>query len=819
MASLKMCVLDVDYVIDDGKPVIRLWGKTHTGRSAAVLDYSFEPYFYAKPVKELSPQELDDLEKKIMRLENDGRKPLRIERVERKYLSVPLKFFRIFTQRPEDVPKIRDLLKDWKEIRDEFEYSIPFYRRYIIDRGLYPMTWVEAEGEKSSKQARADVVLKANSIKSLEMDKAPSMKVMAFDIETVDENEEPRVIMISLADSTGFEKVLTCKKASFPGTETLKDEASMINRFAELVRERDPDIIVGYNSDMFDFDVLSTRAGRLGIKIVMGRDENEMVSVRRARVSAARIPGRVHVDLYSFVYNIMQENLSTEVLSLDRVSQELIGKRKKEMTWKQIADDWKSGKDMKEVADYCLWDSKLTLMLSKSILLQIKELCRVTGQTMFDVSRMTYAQLVEWLLMRRAFDIGEISPNRPKYDEVMKRRRYPPYAGGYVHTPKEGLHEKIALFDFKSLYPSITITHNISPETLDCVCCRGKAAKESGRVPGSEHYYCRSKKGFIPEILENIVEARMDIKKKMRRARQGTYAYRSLDNRQNALKILANASYGYYAYAGSRWYSRVCAESITSYGRFYIKQVIERAEKMKFPVIYGDTDSLFIKVKTKKAAKDFMERVNRSLPGVMELDFEGFYRAGLFVLAKTGKAAKKRYALLDSDNRMTIRGFERVRRDWSNIAKDTQERVLMAILKDRSPEKAMKIVRETVGRLKSGDVKMENLVILSQITRPLDQYEQVGPHVAAAVKAMDRGRRIKTGSVISYIITKGTGTISQRAEPAEDAKNYDPDYYINNQVMPAAMRILSGLGFSEEEILSGKKESQQSLNSYIKLGK
>jgi len=288
---------------------------------------------------------------------------------------------------------------------------------------------------------------------------------------------------------------------------------------------------------------------------------------------------------------------------------------------------------------------------------------------------------------------------------------------------------------------------------------------------------------------------------------------------QNALKILANSSYGYYGYAGSRWYSRVCAESITSFGRFYIKKVIKSAERNKFDVIYGDTDSLFIKVKTKKQANEFLEKVNKSLPGIMEMDFEGFYKSGLFVLAKTGKAAKKRYAMIDQDDKIIIKGFELVRRDWSNIAKETQERVLKAILKDRSPDKAVKVVRETLKRIRSGDVEMKNLTILSQLTRPIDQYEQVGPHVAAAVKAIDRGRHIKAGSVISYIITKGTGTISQRAEPSEDAKDYDPEYYIHNQVMPAAMRILSGLGFSEEEILSGKKESQQSLGNYIKFKK
>ncbi|MCK4714679.1 MAG: hypothetical protein KAT35_03830, partial [Candidatus Aenigmarchaeota archaeon] len=286
-------------------------------------------------------------------------------------------------------------------------------------------------------------------------------------------------------------------------------------------------------------------------------------------------------------------------------------------------------------------------------------------------------------------------------------------------------------------------------------------------------------------------------------------------NRQKALKILANASYGYYAYAGSRWYSRVAAQSITAWGRFYIQKVIKLAQRMGHEVIYGDTDSLFLKVKTKKAAKEFLDRSNKSLPGVMELDMQGIYKAGIFVLAKTGMAAKKRYALLGEDGKITIRGFEKVRRDWSPIARDTQENVIEAILRDRSPDKAVDFVRNTVERIRKGDVDLDELVIYSQLTKPLNKYEQIGPHVVAARKSHERGRVIKPGMSISLIITKGEGSISSRAEPFEDARDYDPDYYINNQVIPAALRVLSGLGYTEESIL-GEKPGQASLDGFFR---
>ncbi|MCJ7816814.1 MAG: DNA polymerase, partial [Candidatus Aenigmarchaeota archaeon] len=298
---------------------------------------------------------------------------------------------------------------------------------------------------------------------------------------------------------------------------------------------------------------------------------------------------------------------------------------------------------------------------------------------------MSYSQLVEWLYIRKAFSLGELSPNRPKYQEVQKRRLYPAYTGGYVETPKEGIHDNIALFDFHSLYPSITITHNVSPETLDCMCCRGKPEPEEKRniVPDdSGHWYCSEHDGFIPKIIKELMDKRNEIKKEMKKLRPGSEKYKALDSRQHSLKILANASYGYYAYAGSRWYSRVCAQSITAWGRYYIKKIIELARSLNYEVIYGDTDSLFLKVKSRPDADHFLTKANDTLSGVMELEFRDLYHSGIFVSTKTGQAAKKRYALIDQEGKITIRGFEKVRRDWSNIAKDTQEAVLLAVLRD-----------------------------------------------------------------------------------------------------------------------------------------
>lgn len=198
---------------------------------------------------------------------------------------------------------------------------------------------------------------------------------------------------------------------------------------------------------------------------------------------------------------------------------------------------------------------------------------------------------------------------------------------------------------------------------------------------------------------------------------------------------------------------------------------------------------------------NFLFSVNQELPPGMELEFEGFYERGFFV-------TKKRYALIH-DDKIVVKGLELVRRDWAPVAKKTQEKVMMAILKDGSPKKAAKIIKEVIDRIKNGEIPIEDLVIHTQLTKNPDKYQQMAPHVLAAKKAIKRGRKVGRGSIIRYVVVKGKGPISQRAEPLEDADvaNYDPSYYIDNQVLPAISRIIDSLGYSHDEIVHKQKQS------------
>ena len=175
-------------------------------------------------------------------------------------------------------------------------------------------------------------------------------------------------------------------------------------------------------------------------------------------------------------------------------------------------------------------------------------------------------------------------------------------------------------------------------------------------------------------------------------------------------------------------------------------------------------EQLALEAEIKEQAQKFITYLNSTLPESMELEYEGFYRRGFFV-------SKKRYAVIE-DGEIIAKGLELVRRDWAPIVKKTQEEILMAILKEGDSDKAIKAVKKVLKRIKKGDVDNKELIIHTQITKPLDQYKQVGPHVVAARKIEEHGIKVTRGTIIQYIIVKGKGSISQRAVPYEYSEGY-----------------------------------------------
>ncbi len=815
MERLLFYPLGITYKVENNLPVIHLFVKLPDGKHICILDDSFRPYFWVIPKED----KLNEVKSKLLKLEipkgEQNIKIAKLESHEKNFLGNTVLALKVFLNLPSDVPLIKDIVKNWESIGSVNEYDIQFVRRYLIDKKIVPLNLTEAVGEFIPHRLRVQC-FKASEVMASTEESINDLKIIAFDIETYNPlgktvlAEKHPIVMLSLY-SDEFKKVITWKrfKTDADWIEFVNSEAELIERFVQIVKFYAPDIITGYYSDGFDFPYIKSRADQLKVKLDLGWDNSE-VEIEKGMSPGASITGLTHIDIFRYISKILGRSLESESLTLNKVALELLGEGKFNANIEDLAEVWdNSPDDLEEFCKYNLHDSMLTFKLTQKMLPNMSEMVKIVGLPLHDINRIGYSQLVEWYLMRRSIEFNELNPNKPDSSEVDFRRQRT-FIGAFVYEPEPGLYSDIVVFDFRSLYPSIISSHNISPATLKCDCCEGTEFTPLAKKP---IWFCKKKKGFIPTIIEEIITRRSRIKDIL-----GSEKNPILEARSNSLKLLANSFYGYLGFPYARWYSMESAESVTAWGRHYIQKVISKASQSRFKVIYSDTDSIFLTLdgKTKKDAINFCEAVNLELPGVMELEYEGYYPSGIFVSAKLGNfGAKKRYALLGEKGFIKIKGFEAIRRNSSLIAKEVQENVLTIILKERNPSKAIDYVRNVVKELKSKKIPMEKVIINTQLQKKVDSYESVSPHVAVAQKMQALGFSIHPGSSIRFVIAEDKSINSKdrlrdkaRLPDEINDTDYDADYYITHQVIPSIERIFNVLGFTKDDLLDTKEQSK-----------
>ncbi|MFC1698242.1 DNA-directed DNA polymerase [Nanoarchaeota archaeon] len=822
MVKIQFYPLDVSYFTEEEgmvgsnieKARIIIFGKTSEGKKIIVVN-DYDPYFYIQVGKDFDVETLTG-----KAIEHKGKVHLirRYEQTRKEYNGELVNVIKVVVNHPKAVPVFRDIFKEDEDIIDIFEADLNFSRKFLVDKKIIPLTLHEFEGDLINLKYKVDTYL-CEEIIQVSDDVCPNLKVMGFDIETylpesmeVSSVKNP-IIMLAFfgveTDKEGnyekeFRKIITWKKFATENKdiEFVNSEAELIEKFKEHIEKYDPDILTGYYSDVFDMTYIRDRADKYKINLNLGLDNTKIMSAR-GRINSQSIRGIVHIDIYQFVSKLMHDALDTDNFGLDSVAKELIGEGKDDISFQELTEAWDNHpEDLEPYCRYNLNDSRITCLLCIKLLPNIIELVKAVGLSPFEITRSAFSQLVEWFTIRNCDDFNQLIPNRPNHHEI-KRRMMTTYKGGFVFEPKPGLYDGLAVFDFRSLYPSIIVSHNISPATFSKESAEGYI-----KVPETEYYFNKNKKGFLPNLIEDLIKRRLRVKEILKKNYDP-----ALNARQQSLKTLANSFYGYLAFAGSRWYSYECADAITTYARYYINKVIDKAKEREFEVIYSDTDSIFIHIDTSKMdeAKHFIESINNDLPGIMELEFEGFYPKGIFVFTKSGTGgAKKKYALLEDSGKIKIRGFAYVRRDWSKIARSAQLKILEIILKEGDEKKAFNYIISVVNDIREGKVDNERLVVTTQLSKDIDSYSQNAPHVAVAQRMKNAGIKVGPGSLIRFVIVKGKDRISDRARFISEVKegDYDPEYYINNQLVPAVEQIFNVLGYSKDDLLASKDQSK-----------
>lgn len=589
-------ILDIDYVTYDDKPVIRLFSK-EGDKNIVLLDDTFEPYLYVMT---------DDLDECMAEIE-DNLDVVSVEKVVKKDFQVEKEFLKVIFKHPQELAKNRDNLRDLDSVIQIREFDIPFYRRYLMDRDVIPMTEVTAIGEEidsflnlDSKKQDIQIIKLTDELKRVK-EYPHKFRILSFDLEVrnphgMPNSEEDEIIMIGLASNFGVNQVISTKTNSEDRDDfvnQVSSEKEMIEEFVKVINENNVDIIVGYNSDNFDFPYIKDRAKILGVDLNMGMDGSDVKYIRRGYANAASLKGLIHVDLYL----VMRRYMTLERYTLERVYYELFGEEKIDVPGERIWEFWDNGgEELDNLFDYSLDDVISTLKIAEQTLPLNLELTRIIGQPLFDVSRMATGQQAEWFLVKQAYFDNEVVPNK-QGSNFADRANAEDNEGGYVKEPETGLHENLVQFDFRSLYPSIIISKNISPDVM----VLGDVENEDDYNISPEHglKFKKSPQGFIPSVIDKILQERFRIKREMKASTDETEK-RSLNVQQQAIKRLANTMYGIYGFPRFRWYSFECAKAITSWGRQYIKSSIKKAEEYGFYAIYADTDGFYAKYKKEK---------------------------------------------------------------------------------------------------------------------------------------------------------------------------------------------------------------------------
>ena len=357
------------------------------------------------------------------------------------------------------------------------------------------------------------------------------------------------------------------------GIECFPDEKSLLVAFFDWVQKKDPDLILGWNVVSFDLEFLENKCQALGVAFDLGRGRERATILRPQGPSGthvARIPGRVVLD---GIDTLRAAFWSFENFELETVAQSLLGRGKTiETGTDKVAEVTRLfTQDKRRLVEYNLQDCRLvTEIFAETRLVDFAvRRSELTGLGMdrFGGAVAAFDNLYLPRLHRR----GRVAPDR---DDVMQGPGSP---GGYVMDSKPGLYDNVLLLDFKSLYPSIIRTFKVDPY--------GMFEPGVDPVPGFLEACFARDGAILPELIEELWGAREEAKKNKDAPLS------------QAVKILMNSFYGVLAAESCRFYDSRLASSITRRGHEIIQQSRDYLETKGYPVIYGDTDSLFFVVR------------------------------------------------------------------------------------------------------------------------------------------------------------------------------------------------------------------------------
>lgn len=544
------------------------------------------------------------------------------------------------------------------------------------------------------------------------------------------------------------------------------NEASLLSGYVDLIHEKDPQVICGYNILSFDIPYMLDRSRhnliyRTFVRqgCIPSRDAVEKTikwsssAYKNQEFQFIDAEGRLFVDLLPLI----KRDYKFDNYRLKTVSEFFLGETKDPLTPKGIFKCYRihSPKTLGVVGKYCVQDANLVLKLFEVIhtwigLCEMASICNVPIFYLYTQGQQikVFSQVYKKCMYENR--VVETDGYIPKDNES--------YTGAYVFDPIPGLYDMVVSFDFSSLYPTTIIAYNIDYSTLvtddripdekchifeweDHTGCEHdtvvRKTKPKSIICAKHKYrFLKENKGVLPTILQNLLDARKATNKQIEKLKEQVKEMEDgiekdnlereitvLDKRQLALKVSANSMYGGMGVKRGYLPFMPGAMCTTARGR----QSIDKAaryirENYNGRIIYGDTDSVYVNfphLKDPQETWDFCMKVQDEMmalyPRPMKLAYEEKIYWRYFILTK------KRYMALTCDtkgkvsNKIFKRGVLLARRDNSKFLRELYGDMIMKIFY-REPEKDVcELILDRLNQMFAGGFDVKNFVVTKSV--------------------------------------------------------------------------------------------------------
>lgn len=628
------------------------------------------------------------------------------------------------------------------------------------------------------------------------------------------EKERHRILSWALVDDTG------AKHLGMLDEDTDQDEARLLRELWTLLQRYDQ--VAAWNGDYFDFPVLQARTKLAKLQV----DPKHWLWID-------------HLELYRRMNTASESGDEKQSMELQSVAMAVLGEGKLEgFPGREMFANWAKGGDTRQrLGEYNLKDADLMRRIEEKtgfleLLFTLSQVCRT-----FPDSRGTSPmEQVESYMMRLGAMRGHHWPGR---NHQVKREGYG-FAGAFVLEPRgRGIQRNVHVCDFSGMYPSIIQSLNISPETVREQASifstlpvymqqrRGEkvqAPLDVAVAPGTGVWFEQDKRGLLPEALDDLIGLRKSWAAKKDAAPPGTPEWVEADRRSTAYKVAANSFFGVMGAELSRLYTREVAESITLAGVALIRATLTAAEQQGLAVVYGDTDSLFVKGCTQERFASFVAWCNTDLyPQLLrrwgatrnkvKLAYEKAFDRVVFVSAKryVGRYVHYKGKAANEHSKPEIKGLEFKRGDSLRLTRQMQAEVADAMLGggvlrlrveecEDAPGYFQELVERWRRRILEGELDLADVRQSKRLSKPIKEYlgavrkdgkdASVPAHVRVAQVLQERGQDVQEGARIEYIVLDGSQS-PQLVIPAEDWTGECDRFHLwESGVWPPTERLL-----------------------------